>query len=880
MGPRIFAGESFGFASLAGVTLAPIGVMLRWLRARWRPLLATVVAAAAFRVVSVCREGLRTSLVVAYRDVMSALSQDGCALEDELKHRISGQTLLVCNGHYVATVNVANGELTQVCSRDGNWRCAHAALTKDRLEIRTTRANGGFQTVETTQLPPVEGPTIVEAHDFYLKLSTRLKIESWPVPLYVLRTYEFTRSPHIYEQVQFTSALDVGYPAQAGVTVERLAWTITPTQLDPLQAVTTASDLLASYPPSHITGSRMTTIDSLRSAFASTAQSLLRIVVWESEGCQECRESMQIDGGEVLLLNAVISIAPTLIDPNTFTARWAQFYPGFGIIKEGELQVMELGERARDLIPVQRDPLELEDLRRDYLIRLSMHLRWVMQTDRWWPKGNFDGYPDGDIFTPYARSFPFMAYTWVLLTVRRSCGEWRHYAGDADILYRELRNLVAHYVPGDRPHFEDVLLGMSSPFDIDNPMLLERALRGEGIKYLSFSAARKERDFHCFAPKCRGVLNAHAEALHVAWLMREASELYGDEGAENKWRAIVEKYHPGSLALLDMLYPYKDDGQPKWGVVRYRLGYPSDVNSGYNALSFGGIAAGYLHRGRYELEFVDAVDRAYDRNYYADQHDPTIPWFTAGGQPFVARLCRVLPVALSLTADGSTWWEEETWFSPIVSMSGAVREAASLREVLTYGELLGAGASGRYHDSSKVIVEGARNQWIVTNSRFFSWWVPGFWEEVGASEVPEHMRFSAQVDLGPGPAGTRLFVRPPRWTVARHGDTLLVLSNFGLISGDKFVISFPVRHLKFAVRYKDYNAGVWGPNRLVGEGETRSAQSNTEIQLPPGLGRKSLAIVIVGSDDYRLSVLDRIRVSEDLMGGLLPLHLHPSWWPS
>jgi len=52
----------------------------------------------------------------------------------------------------------------------------------------------------TTDLTPSSGPTVGPAWDFYLKVTTHF-VRAPQDRLVIERTYEFTRSQHIYEQV-------------------------------------------------------------------------------------------------------------------------------------------------------------------------------------------------------------------------------------------------------------------------------------------------------------------------------------------------------------------------------------------------------------------------------------------------------------------------------------------------------------------------------------------------------------------------------------------------------------------------------------------------------------------------------------------------------
>src|SRR5205823_6383868 len=126
----------------------------------------------------------------------------------------------------------------------------------------------------------------------------------------------------------------------------------------------------------------------------------------------------------------------------------------------------------------------------------------------------------------------------------------------------------------------------------------------------------------------KGVLNTHAQALQFAWIMTEASELFGRSDDAKRWEAIFEVYRVGSKLLFQSLYPGARNCRTEHGAlvdcdyvsghVGYSIGnpciYPGCDSPGahpaYSFISFIGMAAGYLEAGDYEPEFVDAVERA------------------------------------------------------------------------------------------------------------------------------------------------------------------------------------------------------------------------------------------------------------------------------
>src|SRR5204862_386156 len=144
--------------------------------------------------------------------------------------------------------------------------------------------------------------------------------------------------------------------------------------------------------------------------------------------------------------------------------------------------------------------------------------------------------------------------------------------------------------------------------------------------------------------------------------------LRGSSEDARKWQAIVELYHRGSKMLYSQLYPgarqchpvAKPGGSPGSqcdsvsGHLAYSIDnhcvYPGCAGPGahpsYSLISYKGIAAGYLHAGEYEAEFVDAVERASHLDYNPYGAISPLPL-----GPLVARLCRALPLALAFAGD-------------------------------------------------------------------------------------------------------------------------------------------------------------------------------------------------------------------------------------
>ena len=689
--------------------------------------------------------------------------------QGEMKHvsyYISGNNLVISNSHYIAYIDRTNGELSSVFDHNPDGSYGNIAVSVDRLRIRTS---GLSQIVFSSALSALR-VDVDEAYDFYTKVTTLAKVEDPNASLYVRRTYEFTRNKNIYEQVAFY--VSESCLPHKSVLIDELDWLIvTGTGREEVFAATTADDLFIEYPDGPLGGlSSSLWGKKFRTNFALPAP-FERILVSGGDFFQT-RSRANIWAGHVFLVDAVISIgSPGDVPPDSadFDNKVYQFYPDFGLRSGGyHFTFIDWNKYTTNhFIPV------MNEVQEDFLIRISMHLRRRMELDGGWPKyPKWSKYPHGDIFTAHSRSFPQLAYLWAHLTLKHYRDNWVHEPSDADIIYHQLQKLQDYYLPSSPKHFEDLI----------KP--------DKRIPYISYSAAKKERNSK---KGPRGVLNTHAHALHFAWIMREASKLYGDSEIEQKWREIIAKYHVGSKELFRRLYPgqAKKGGPSIGGMVNYSRGtpriHPGGKSSCYNTISFEGIASGYLQAQEYEPEFVDAVEHASREDY-----DPYKPGHQdAKTEPFVARLCRVLPVALSFIGDE-------------IRMSKAIG-AAGIKEVLTYAELkrdpATAPDANPGHNPQKFIVEGGGRKLILTNKSFVSDWVPGFWEEKTPDEIPQNLRFQVYVKHSRGG-------HVGNWAAYRMNNRIEIMTDF---DDAHITLKFPAREIMYT-GYRDYdeNTFKWG----------------------------------------------------------------------
>src|SRR5207249_4554084 len=249
--------------------------------------------------------------------------------------------------------------------------------------------------------------------------------------------------------------------------------------------------------------------------------------------------------------------------------------------------------------------------------------------------------------------------------------------------------------------------------------------------------------------------------------MKEASELRGSPQDARKWQAIVEFYHPGSKMLYQLLYPGAKDCHTvtelsgsqasHCNLLSGHLAYSIDnpcvypgcdepgAHPSYSYISHEGIAAGYLDAGEYEPEFVDAVERASRMAYNPYAQLSPLPL-----GPLVARLSRVLPLALAYTGDNfSMAIPDKGYEEPGQRMRYDI-SAAGLREVSTFARLRfrELATTRKEHDPQKAIGEFGKQglrKVIWSNRRFITDWLPGFWEEMNSDEIPQSLQYGVEV---------------------------------------------------------------------------------------------------------------------------------------
>ena len=727
------------------------------------------------------------------------------ATGQQLAFRDSAQSFVVTNRYYRASVSKQTGELYSLVDR----LRGRAVVSGDRLIVRVKarRDSIGLTDFSDARL------SIADGFDFYIRAVWQGTLAGSAGRQRIERTYEFTNSPHVYEQVVILVAGVPAEPAEAKLGLHEVTWEFR-RESGSTVIRQNAEDLWTELPGGPMGGLELKlTGHAFTTRFDDDAANPRRHIVVSGRVQDAASTSAELSGGHGLVAASVISIVGPWPEDPTLYQPLHRFYPGYGLRQvDSESTFTFVNWNTYDvsnlLIPLRRkyvdSPTANDWLNEDALIRITMHLADRMKLDGGWPQWPaWTGavtYPRGDIFTAHSRAFPAMAYLWSYLTIEWEAGRWVHSQKDADLIYNQLQQLRRFYGVGpdsSSVNFRD---------------------RHEGVDYIAYSASRKET----LGNGPRGVLNTHAQALLFAWIMKEASDLRGSSEDARKWRAIVELYQPGSKTLYRLLYPGARNcrvvGKPGTrrasdcdfvsGHVAYSIDnpciYPGCSAVGahplYSLISHEGIAPGYLEAGEYEPEFVDAVERASRPDY-----NPYGPRSPSPLGPLVARLCRVLPLALAFTGDSVSMVipSDGTGGTPHhlqydISVAG-LREVSTLAR-LRFQQLLDTRGE---HDPQRVIGEqagqGLRTV-IWTNKRFVTDWIPGFWEEKDTADVPPNLRFS--VDVRPSHGG-----RVGVWAAYRTAKRIEVMADFDDAS---VVLRIPSTgpETAYLTGYRDYDAST------------------------------------------------------------------------
>jgi hypothetical protein len=778
----------------------------------------------------------------------------------------SANEIEIRNGHYLARISrAATGMSVMRLKPDVAPDAVAYAGDAIELGLRSPLP----PTVTDAQLTEVQA-SVEKCYGFYARVSVtgRLVFQNLASFL-VKRTYEFTRSSNIYAQLEIRLERAYGpvrVVPEDSVQLQSLIWTFSTDSRAKVFATT--NDLIVQVPDGPLGGLNDGLFGHHARSFlleSGTAGNWLRPVLLDGQLADGY--STVLRGRTVLLSNCVVAIDATApLDFASDQYRSYQLYPTFGMHtydEKGEARNHQNTNRyyfnkwndykyaMENVIPIS--PSEENRQTEDALIRHTMFLIERLALDQGWWKhfpteisGRF--YPRGDRAATNSRSFPALAYVWAYLTMRRTPQGWVRVPGDADVIYHELQKIYPFYLISDpAPNLAD-----QTP---------------AGIPYIAYSSHHRERLGR--PDESKRVINVHGQALHFAWLMQEASRLYGDPIREQQWAEVVARYHQGSKTLFSALYPGQDLADPPRtysGLIGYSLPL-REAKMAYVSITFEGLPAGYLDAGEYEPEFADVVERA--------SRQDTVPLPCRGAQeeeradrcnedgtdkraswPYASyawRVIRAFPAALAFSR--SEELNEGNCIPPSAypswgSFMSRDLSTASLMEVLAYdraqeNECLQSVNGFRciHHDRAKFISEGNGRKWILTNSRFQSYWSPGFWEEVRPRDVPENARFAVRFTAPP----------PPRQCTGEHysayraGNRIFVMTDY---SGGTLTLELPgnqlargISQLSVTRRTYDQNTGRWNPEQAAAGVVISSGSGGKILVQLQQVQRKALTIV-------------------------------------
>jgi hypothetical protein len=559
-------------------------------------------------------------------------------------------SITVQNDSYVAVIEKETGRLASVTFATGEM-----ALSGDFIALSLTEGHpplGDKDFLHTDY-------KFVHVRDYFVTIQTRRFLPGPFGTRYMMRTYCFTRSPFIFEQIEITNhiAVKTSIPRR----IRNAVWTLVVHAAN-IIPLTAADDIWMQRPDSSLGGHNGNLATSWhRAEFSRTGAFPLRWARDLASGRLKPSGEYPVVLAESqsLVGNAIIAIARNApFEPevrNVLKKHLFQFYFGYGLRSRGESvaddarYVSPSSSRfvnwhvyvaANHVVPLTRRfssaPTLTEWLVEDGVLRLVIHLIDRIRLDQGWPSyqawmsGDIE-YKIGDRFTSYSRAFPIIAYMWSYLTIAWTDDGYQHNPQDADEIYDTLQTL--------RP-FYGLELGGSRTFR-DFPS-------NHAFEYIAYATDHKEST----TGKPRRVLNSHAHALHFAWFMQSAARMKLDERSRRAWSQIVSRYHPGSQAIYKQLYPArhsKDDSRRYAGMVNYSWNDDSTkrtlTNAAYSDISHEGIAAGYEQIGGYEPEFIVAVERA-----CRFDSDPKVDGFQRNDQAlFVRRFARICPLSMAFS---------------------------------------------------------------------------------------------------------------------------------------------------------------------------------------------------------------------------------------
>lgn len=467
----------------------------------------------------------------------------------------------------------------------------------------------------------------------------------------------------------------------------------------------------------------------------------------------------------------------------------------------------------------------------DQLLRANMHLLERMAHEGGWPqRAGWDRYACGFHYTPISRGFSSAVYLWAYLTLGWDGQRWVSCTNTTDPMYEQLQFTDQFFEPGSPSTFSDQL----------------RLLNSED--YIAYSSGYRENDPNVpAAEKIRGVINAHAHALHFVAMMRDAARLKGETAVSNAWHSRLARFHSGSKAMFARLHPGTEYENPS---IRYPglMNYAFQIDpakeyihytGAYSQITYRGIMPGYLDAGEYELELIEAVERM---RYDLDLDDGIVKGYAEHN--IMWPLTRANPLSLSFLREPTTSAPDiAIWNSRAHGLRADHLEAAvKLDEVIQSGyQVLGG-----IHDRALYIHAGL-GRYVLTNARFLSDWVPGSWEEIAYAAVPADRRFTVEVPEIPFDGSFGF------WTAMQKDQRIELMSSAATLCRPRITVDAMYggarvrvrRHRPISSDYPQY--GTWDDpvQDVVVHLACQRSGDRCTFQLPSSfmLGRKDLLIV-------------------------------------
>lgn len=164
-------------------------------------------------------------------------------LQDKVRCYERGSTLIVYNKHYIAQISKTNGELTSVFDRDSHGGQGGLALSLDQIRVRFYDYDPLIKSTDLNSSTRIE----VE-YDFYVKIASYYHLIMDNDSCWIERTYEFTRSPQIYEQVMFyINKIAKSGPLGPILKIKDLTWRVHG-EREKVKPLATTDDLMVNYP--------------------------------------------------------------------------------------------------------------------------------------------------------------------------------------------------------------------------------------------------------------------------------------------------------------------------------------------------------------------------------------------------------------------------------------------------------------------------------------------------------------------------------------------------------------------------------------------------------------------------------------------------------